>query len=201
MARSSDSNFLVAIIRDKTFQAREIRRVIKLSLIYLAVTTVLLGVFYNHMLSGLTSGSSPLLFASEDMNLVNEVVPPLGTVLLRWLIAMLVINVALTIALGIYITRKLGHPLLAIRRTLREVANGNLDVRLRESDTSEFGELSDELQNAMAVIRNHVAEAKASMEDGSMGDTETALKNAQNALNFFQVDSSEESSNDQSNAA
>lgn len=201
MARSSDSNFLVAIIRDKTFQAREIRRVIKLSLVYLLVTTVLLGLFYNHMLGELTSGSSPLLFASEDMNLVNEAVPPLGTVLLGWLMAMMVVNVALTMILGVYITRKLGHPLMAIRRALREVATGNLDVRLREADNSEFGELSAELQNALAVVRNQVSEAKTSIAEGDNGDIETALKNAQNALNYFQVGGENASSNDSSNAA
>lgn len=201
MARSSDSNFLVAIFSDKTFQAREIRRVIKLSLIYLLVTTALLGLFYNHMLGELTSGNSPLLFASEDMNLVNEAVPPLGTVLLRWLIAMMVVNVILTISLGMYITRKLGHPLMAIRRALREVAAGNLDVRLRETDDSEFGELSAELQHALTVVRNQVAEAKASISE-SDGDAESAIKNAQNALNYFQVDSdNNNSSNDSSNAA
>ena len=201
MARSSDSNFLVAIIRDKTFQAREIRRVIKLSLAYLFITTVLLGLFYNHMLGELTSGSSPLLFASEDMNLVNEAVPPLGAVLLRWLAAMMVINVALTMALGVYITRKLGHPLMAIRRALREVAAGNLDVRLRETDNSEFGELSEELQHAMSVVRNQVAEAKASINEVDEGDVETALQNAQNALNYFQIGNEHTSSNDSSNAA
>jgi len=201
MARASDSNFILAIFRDKTFQAREIRRVIFLTLIYLLVTTVLLGVFYNHMLGELISGNSPLLFASEDMNLVNEAVPPLGAVLARWLIAMMVVNVILTVALGIYITRKLGHPLMAIRRTLREVSSGNLDVRLRESDNSEFGELSEELQGALTVIRNQVAEAKASIAEGEDGDTAAALTNARNALNYFQVDSMEVPSNDDSHAA
>jgi len=201
MARSSDSNFLVAILRDKTFQAREIRRVIKLSLVYLLITTAMLGLFYNHMLGELTSGSSPLLFASEDMNLVNEAVPPLGTVLLRWLIAMMVVNVILTMALGVYITRKLGHPLLAIRRALREVAAGNLNVRLRETDNSEFSELSNELQNALTVVRNQVSEAKASIAEADNADVETALKNAQNALNYFRVSAEGSSSNDSSNVA
>ena len=201
MARASDSNILVAIIRDKTFQAREIRRVIKLSLAYLLITTALLGLFYNHMLGELTSGASPLLFASEDMGLVNEAVPPLGTVLLRWLVAMMVINVVLTLSLGVYITRKLGHPLMAIRRALREVAAGNLDVRLRESDNDEFSELSTELQNALQVVRNQVAEAKSSIAEGEDGDAQATLKNVQNALSYFQVDGNEASSNDSSHAA
>jgi len=201
MARSSDSNIIAAIFRDKTFQAREIRRVIMLSTIYLLVTTVLLGLFYNHMLGALTSGTSPLLFASEDLGLVNEAVPPMATVLGRWLIAMLVINVLLTAALAIYITRKLGHPLMAIRRTLREVASGNLDVRLRESDNEEFGELASELKNALTVVRNQVAEAKASIDEADGGDSDAALKNVANALNYFQVDSANSESVNDSDAA
>lgn len=200
MARSSDSNFLFSILRDKTFQAREVRRVIKLSLVYLLVTTALLGLFYNHMLGELTSGSSPLLFASEDMNLVNEAIPPLGAVLVRWMIVMMVVNVLITAAISTYIMRKLGHPLLAMRRALREVAAGNLDVRLRETDSKDFGELSNELSAALTVVRNQVADAKSSIAD-SDGDTEVALRNVENALNFFQVDAANAASNDSSDAA
>ncbi len=200
MARASDSNFLLAIVRDKTFQAREVRRVIKLSLVYLLVTTVLLGLFYNHMLGELTSGNSPLLFASEDMNLVNEAIPPLGAVLVRWMVIMLVVNVLVTAAVSIYIMRKLGHPLLAMRRALQEVSAGNLDVRLRATDSKDFGELSNELKAALAVVRNQVADAKASIEDAN-GDSEAALRNVENALNFFQVDAANSASNDSSDAA
>ncbi len=201
MARSSDSNLLVAIIKDKTFQAREIRRVIKLSLVYLLLTTALLGVFYNHMLGELTSGSSPLLFASEDISFINEAVPPLGAVLMRWMIAMMVVNIILTLCLGVYIVRKMGQPLLAIRRALREVSAGNLVVRLRETDNRDFGELSQDLQNAMSVVRDRIAEAKASVAVADDGDLEKAIENTQNALNFFKVNSANSSSNDDSNAA
>ena len=75
MARSSDSGFLGSLLRDKTFQAREIRRVLKLSLIYLAITTVMVGVFYHQMLGQILAGVSPLLFVSEDMALANDAVP------------------------------------------------------------------------------------------------------------------------------
>ncbi|MFT5046959.1 MAG: hypothetical protein ACI8UP_003941, partial [Porticoccaceae bacterium] len=44
MARSSDFGFLGSIFRDKTFQAREIRRVLLLTCVYLGVTTVLVGI-------------------------------------------------------------------------------------------------------------------------------------------------------------
>ena len=44
MARSSDSIFPLSILKDKTFQAREIRRVLALATVYLVVTTVLMGV-------------------------------------------------------------------------------------------------------------------------------------------------------------
>ena len=116
MARSSDSNFLVALLRDKTFQAREIRRVIALSFVYLAITTALVGVFYHQMLGSLLEGMAPLLFVSEDMSLANEAIPALSAVLGKWLISMLVVNVLITVALSIYITRRLGHPILAIKR-------------------------------------------------------------------------------------
>ena len=51
MARSSDSFFLLALLKDKTFQAREIRRVIAFATLYLVITTVMLAAMYNQMLS------------------------------------------------------------------------------------------------------------------------------------------------------
>ena len=78
MARSSDSNFILAILRDKSFQAREIRRVVMLTFLYLAITTVLVGVFYHQMLGRLLDGMAPLLFVSEDMALANEALSLLG---------------------------------------------------------------------------------------------------------------------------
>ena len=112
MARSSDSNFFLSLIRDKTFQAREIRRVILLAGIYLLVTTVLVGLFYHAILGKLIAGASPMFFVSEDMELFNEALPGMTSVLAQWIIAMLVINVIITIGIGTYILRKLGHPIL-----------------------------------------------------------------------------------------
>jgi len=210
MARSSDSIFPLSLLRDKTFQAREIRRVLALATVYLVLTTVLMGLFYHQMLSSLVSGSSPLFFASEDMQLINESVPSLSAVLGKWIISMMLINLFITVALGIYITRKLGHPLMAIKRTLREIGNGNLDVRLRASDNNEFGEISSELTVAMRSIREQISAAKQELEhveeqqldnadNADDADQATqAVRNCKMALDYFQVDGND---NQQSNAA
>ncbi len=192
MARSSDSFFLLAIFKDKTFQAREIRRVMALSGIYLLITTVLLGVFYHQILNNLVAGQAPLLFASEDMRLIAESVPGVTALVAKWILAMLVVNVLLTATLAIYITRKLGHPLLAIKRTLREIGAGNLDVRLRASDNHEFGEIADELTTAVSSIREQISAAKAEIAQVDSDEAESAdnaLRNAKMALDYFQVDS------------
>lgn len=197
MSRSSDSPFLIALFRDKTFQVREIRRVILLSLVYLCVTTIMIGVFYHQMLGNLLDGMAPLLFVSEDMALANEAVPALSAVLGKWLIAMLCVNVVITAALSVYITRRLGHPILAIKRTLREIGNGNLDVRLRTDDNREFGELASELTSALRSVREQIAAAKSGISqvgnvdaDGTDADSlNQALHECRTALDYFQVDS------------
>ena len=200
MARSSDSNILLSLFRDKTFQANEIRRVIALSAVYLVVTTALVGLFYHQMLGRLLEGMAPLLFVSEDMALANEAVPALGSVLGQWLLAMLAINVIITISLGVFVTRRLGQPILAIKRSLREVGNGNLDVRLRASDSRDFGEIAIELENAMQTVREQIAEAKNGIaavasdnkdaETPSEIDMRKAIENCRLALDYFQVDGS-----------
>ncbi|MEE9335889.1 MAG: methyl-accepting chemotaxis protein [Granulosicoccaceae bacterium] len=192
MARSSDSFFLLGIFKDKTFQAREIRRVMALSAIYLIITSVLLGVFYHQILNNLVAGQAPLLFASEDMRLIAESVPGVTTLMAKWILAMLLVNVLLTATLAIYITRKLGHPLLAIKRTLREIGEGNLDVRLRGSDDNEFGEIADELTNAVSSIREQIRAAKSEIAQVDVDKAEpanNALRNAKMALDYFHVDS------------
>ena len=197
MARSSDSNFFLALIRDKTFQAREIRRVIFLAGIYLLVTTVLVGIFYHTILGKLIAGASPLFFVSEDMELFNEALPGMTAVLTRWIIAMLVVNVIVTLGIGAYIVRKLGHPILAIKRALREIGEGDLNVQLRADDNKEFGEIADGLNNAMERVRTHVAEAKTEIAHlhelknspaANASDINEALDNCHAALSYFNVD-------------
>jgi len=202
MARSSDSIFPLSILRDKTFQAREIRRVLALATLYLVITTALLGLFYYQIIGQLVEGVAPLFFVSEDMQLVNEAIPSLSAVIGKWVIAMLLINVLVTVTLGIYITRKLGHPLLAIKRTLREIGGGNLDVRLRASDNREFGEISSELSVAMRSIREQIAAAKQEIEQADEhfqsadekrdDNVDQAVRNCKMALDYFQVEHTED---------
>ena len=199
--RSSDSNFVLALLRDKTFQAREIRRVIFLAGLYLIITTALVGIFYHMLLGKLIAGTAPLFFVSEDMQLFNEALPGLTSVIARWVIAMMVVNVIITAGIATYIVRKLGHPILAIKRALNDIGNGDLNVRLRASDNKEFGEISDSLNTAIARIRTHIAEAKHEMSNlqelknapaANANDINQALDNCHEALNYFQ--SSDESS-------
>ncbi len=198
MARSSDLSFFMAILRDKTFQAREIRRVIYLATLYLVVTTVMLGVFYHMLLGNLVSGSTPLFFVSEDMQRFNELMPGLATVLGRWIIVMMVVNVIITACVGVYITRKLGQPILAIKRALRDIGNGDLNVRLRETDDREFSDISIALNNAMAQIRMHILTAKqefSTLQDlknsaaanDDENELEVVVENCAAALDFFSV--------------
>jgi len=205
MARSSDLVFPLSILKDKTFQAREIRRVLALSMMYLLITTAMLGLFYHQMIGNLVEGVAPLFFVSEDMQLANEAVPSISAVLAKWVISMMLVNLLVTVILGVYITRKLGHPLLAIKRTLREIGNGNLDVKLRASDNKEFGEISSELTMAMRSIREQIAAAKQEINQAdehlqagdsskdSEVDRDQAVRNCKMALDYFQVDSSESS--------
>jgi len=200
MARSSDSMFLLSLLRDKTFQAREIRRVIMLSLLYLAVTTALVGVFYHFMLGRLLDGMAPLLFVSEDIALANDALPSMTTVLSQWMLIMLGVNTVITVCVAIFITRKLGQPILAIKRALREVGNGELHVRLRSSDRGEFGEIVAELATAMHSVRTQIALAKEgiaeadslnnkpSQETQFAPEIDLGLDKCRSALEFFQLE-------------
>ncbi len=194
MARSSDAVFPLSLVRDKTFQMRQIRRVLLLTLFFIVQSTLILGVFYHYILGELVAGTAPLMFASEDLQLLNESVPSTKEVMSRWLIIMLAINAAITCIIGVYIMRKLGNPLLAIKRALQELGEGNLDVRLRSGDASEFAELSDALNKALEQIQTKIDQARDETRildnldqqpQLSAQEVEQALANCRDALSFF----------------
>jgi len=194
MARSSDAVFPLSLVRDKAFQMRQIRRVLWLTLFFIIQSTIVLGVFYHFLLGELVDGTAPLLFASEDLQLLNESVPSTKEVMMRWVVIMLAINAVVTAIIGVYIMRKLGSPLLAMRRALNEIGDGNLNVRLRSGDSQEFTELHDALNRALEQVQSKV---EAARQETRILDTldqqpkpdaeevEQALANCRDALNFF----------------
>lgn len=193
MARSSDSFFLLALFKDKTFQAREVKRVIYLSTIYLLVTTVMLAAFYQQMLGQLVAGETPMLFVSEDINLLNEQIPAMTTVLGQWVVVMLIVNIIITSILGVYILRKLGHPLMAIKRGLRDIGDGKLNTKLRDSDSKEFAEITDAFNTALVKIHEKIAEAKADIHqldtqtELTQKDMQSTLRKCSETLDYFQT--------------
>lgn len=197
MARSSDSFFLLALLRDKTFQAREIRRVIAFATLYLVLTTIMLGLFYNQMLGQLVAGKSPMLFVSEDMGMLNEQIPSLSAVLGRWIVMMMLLNILVTSLISVYIIRKLGQPLLAVKRALREIGEGKLNVKMRASDEAEFSELTEALSVAVASINKQIGAAKNEMEHlqelkeqpvANSEEFDSTLTNCKIALDYFVTD-------------
>jgi len=194
MARSSDAAFPLSLLRDKAFQLRQIRRVLYLTLFFIVQSTLVLGIFYHTFLGNLVAGNAPILFASEDMGAMADAIPPLGTVLGQWMVVMLLINAIVTIGVAVYILRKLGSPLLAIRRALNEIGDGNLSVRLRVHDSREFGELCDALNRALEQVHGKISEAREltrvieSLEDQPVPDEKTVLKamtECRDVLSYF----------------
>jgi len=194
MARSSDAVFPLSLVRDKTFQMRQIRRVLWLTLFFIVQSTIVLGIFYHYMLGQMVEGTAPLLFASEDLQLLSESVPSAKEVMMKWVLVMLGINALITGVIGVYIMRKLGNPLLAMRRALNEIGDGNIDVRLRSGDGREFADLTEALNRAVEQIQVKI---EAARQETRILDTldqqpkpnaeelENALTNCRDALNFF----------------
>lgn len=182
MARSSDAAFPLSLIRDKSFQVRQIRRVMLLTLLFIGQSTLVLGIFYHTFLGNLVAGNAPLLFASEDMGTMADAVPSLATVLSQWMLVMLLVNAVITTAIAVYILRKLGSPILAIKRALNEIGDGNLDVRLRVNDSREFSELSEALNRALQQVHGKISEAREltrvidGLDDQPMPDEKVLLK-------------------------
>ena len=194
MARSSDAAFPMSLVRDKTFQLRQVRRVLMLTAFFIVQSTLLLGVFWHNLLGEVVAGNAPLMFASEDMRLLAERVPSTGEAMGRWLVLMLAINAVLSGVLCVWILRKLGNPILAIRRALNEIGDGNLEVRLRSGDAREFNELADALNRALEEVQGRIREARDltrvldRLDDQPVPDPEAlrgALAECRDVLSWF----------------
>ena len=194
MARSSDAAFPMSLVRDKTFQLRQIRRVLALTVFFIVQSTLVLGIFYHLFLGKLVEGNAPLMFASEDMGAISEAIPPMGTVLGQWLVVMLLINALVSTAIAVYILRRLGNPILAIKRALNEIGDGNLQVRLRVNDSREFGELCDALNRALEQVQSRISHASAltkvidARDDQPLPDDVDAIKvlsECRDVLSYF----------------
>ncbi|MEM9603384.1 MAG: methyl-accepting chemotaxis protein [Pseudomonadota bacterium] len=190
--RSKDAFFVKALFTDKTFRAQEIRRVLVVALAYALFTTALLGVFYHALIGGLVAGVSPLLFASEDMGQLDSQLPGMAETLGRWLVIMLAVNLAMTAAIGVYIVRRLGEPLLAIKRVLRQVGQGDLTAKLRRGNDEKFGDLFDALTDAVEGIHGRVQavghRVDALRETPLSDDASARLGELEQALAAFQTD-------------
>lgn len=160
MARSSDAAFPLSLVRDKSFQLRQVRRVLLFTVFFIVQSTLLLGVFWHHLLGELVAGNAPLLFASEDMKSLAERVPSTEAVMGKWLAIMLAVNAVITLGLSVWILRKLGNPVLAMRRALNEIGDGNLNVRLRTGDSREFNELTVALNRALEEVQRRIRDAQ-----------------------------------------
>lgn len=198
MVRSSDASFPMSLLRDKTFQLRLIRRIALMATLFIIQSTVVLGVFYYSFLGKLVAGNAPLLFASEDMGGLGDSVPSLSSVLGWWLAVMLIINACVTALIGIYVLRKLGNPILAIKRALNEIGDGNLSVRLRTDDNREFNELCVALNRALEKVNSKIGEAREltkvldTLDDQPLPDDKTVLKameDCRDVLKYFDADS------------
>ena len=200
MARSSDAVFPLSLLRDKSFQLGQIRRVMWLTLFFIVQSTLVLGVFYYFLLGDIVDGTAPLLFTSEDMAMLNEQIPSVTAVMMKWLAIMLIINAIVTCAIATYVIRKLGNPILAMHRALNELGDGNLNVRLREGDSKEFNELYQALNRATAKIQSHVEIARSetdvldtleSQPKDEQGSDATqaleALQKCRSVLSFFEA--------------
>lgn len=189
MARASDHNFILALFRDQTFQACEVRRVLMFTTLYVALTTVLLGAFYHYMLGSMVQGVSPLMFVSEDMQSVDENVPRMSAMLGKWLLLMLGVNLVVTLAAGVYIVRKLGAPIMALRRCIREIGEGNFAVRVRQDKDNEFSDVFNTLADSTSQLRGKLDEVRAGLDVVSDDPAELnqAIEQSRNALDYFKT--------------
>ncbi|MBX2886362.1 MAG: methyl-accepting chemotaxis protein [Granulosicoccus sp.] len=194
MARSSDAAFPFSLVQDKSFQLRQIRRVLLLTVFFIVQSTLVLAFFYHTLLGEIVDGNAPIFFASEDIGNLNQVIPPMGSVLSKWVLLMLAINSVVTLSIGVYIIRRLSTPMLAMRRALNDIGNGNLDVQLRVDDSREFGELVDALNGALRTINEKIDDARnfsrvaETLEDQPMPDERAvrdALTQCNEVLRFF----------------
>jgi len=149
---------------ERNFRLRQMRRVLVLTLLSVAISTVALAFFYSHLLHLFSGGDLPLYFAPEELESMTQQIPGMQETMWMWLLILGGINAVVTIIASTFMTYKLGGPLYRLKADMYKIGSGDLrtHIQLRTGDeyqdvADSINESVDQLQVAMQGIHDHVA--------------------------------------------
>lgn len=144
---------LSAVLRvEPDFKRRQMARVLAFASIYVALSTLVLGFFYLHILHPEVVTSRPFYLDISDTGSMWQRFPGLRTTVLTWATCMIGMSFIFASAVGLHFSHKLAGPIYRFKAELLRLVNGAefRPIVLRDGD--DFQDMADVLNSALAKL-------------------------------------------------
>lgn len=138
---------------EKSFHARQLRRLFFLTVLVLLVYTIIFGVFYSYIVDKLLSSQIANDLLPEELMELSSIIPGVRETLIWSIIVIMLLNIVMTLIVGVIITHKLASPLYHFKMAAKKMGEGRLDVSIHLNRGDEFKDLAKDLNSAIARIQ------------------------------------------------
>ena len=159
-ARAVDRRRLMNVLRvEPDFKRRQMARVLSFAGMYVALSTLVLGFFYLHVIHPEVVTSRPFYLDISDAGAMWQRFPGLRTTVLIWATCMIGLSSIFAAAVGLHFSHKLAGPLYRFKMELLRIVDGDAfrPMVLREGD--DFQDMAEVLNQALAKLDDRARNA------------------------------------------
>ncbi len=142
------------------FKRRQMARVLAFAGMYVALSTLVLGFFYVHILHPDVVTSRPFYLDISDTGSLWRRFPGLRTTVLIWATCMTGLSSIFAAAVGLHFSHKLAGPLYRFKSELLRIVDGDAfrPIVLRNGD--DFQDIADALNKALVKLESRARDAE-----------------------------------------
>lgn len=166
-ARAVNRRKMSNVLRiEPDFKRRQMVRVLSFAGTYVALSTLVLGFFYVHIIHPEVVTSRPFYLDIGDAGAMWQRFPGLRTTVLIWATCTIGMSSLFAAAVGLHFSHKLAGPLYRFKKELLRIVDGEefRPIALRKGD--DFQDMADVLNQALAKLKSraHDSEAEPMLE-------------------------------------
>jgi len=181
------------VMVERAFRMRQMWRVLFLTSLSVAISTVALAFFYSHLLELFSGGDMPLYFAPEELQSITQNIPGMQETMIQWLLILGSINALITIIASVFMTYKLGGPIYRLKADMYRIGEGDLSTRIHLRDGDEYQDVAEtindsvqHLDTAVQAIQTHVhALHRMPLEGEKQAQLTKIIKDIEEQLDYF----------------
>ena len=137
---------------EQGFKQRQILRVLGFAVSYVAISTLALAAFYNHVLQVVAVTAVPLYASGPELAELRHL-PGLRDTLIAWVTLMTGLSVLFAVGTGLYFSHKMAGPVYRFKAELKRIEEGKRvrEIVLRKGD--DFQDVAESLNRALERLQ------------------------------------------------